>query len=70
MISRRFFLFFWFFQQDGKPRVEKKQAEGPAQSTAVERCCEKGGGKGAGRSKKEAEQMAAKDALEKLTDQR
>ena len=27
-------------------------------------------GKGAGRSKKEAEQMAAKDALEKLTDQR
>lgn len=27
-------------------------------------------GKGAGRSKKEAEQMAAKDALEKLTNQR
>ena len=39
---------------------------------SILKCCSNGGavGKGAGRSKKEAEQMAAKDALEKLTDQR
>ena len=53
------FCVFRLFQQDGKPCVEEKQAEGPAQSAAVEHGCKKGGGKGAERAERDGRAQRA-----------